>query len=122
MKVNPRYKEVNLEKDRASENSIFAFYQKLTQMRKTCPAIIDGDLTFYLEEHPHVIMYTRQCARQTLLVIANRSHESPAVELPQELKDYAWKRILTNREDTVPSLEGGRDWLPWEVEVYSLDI
>ena len=30
-----------------------------------------------------------------------------------------WKRILTNREDSVPSME--RDtWMPWEAEIYEL--
>ena len=121
IKVNPRSKEINLEADRASEDSIFAFYQKLIEMRKTCPAIIDGDLTFLLEEHEQVIMYLRRCARQTLLVIANQSDLALPVQIPEELKKNKWVRILSNRLDTAPSLNGQRDWLPWEAEIYTLD-
>lgn len=122
LKVNPRYTEINLEADLASPDSIFAYYQKLTQMRKTCPAIIDGDLQFYLNDHPNVIMYTRRCARQTLLIIANKSDNTLPIQIPQELKQYKWKRLLTNREASVPSMEEGRQWLPWEAEVYTIEI
>jgi len=119
IKVNPNYKEINLEADRASEDSIFAYYQKLTTMRKEHPAIIEGDLEFFLTDHPKVLMYTRKCLRETLLIIANYSDEATAVELPAELQTMQWKRILTNREDTVPSLDGRNTWLPWEAEVYT---
>ena len=121
LKVNPRYTEINLEADRNSPDSIFAFYQKLTTMRKTCPAIIDGDLQFYLHDHPQVILYTRRCARQTLLVIANKSDLTLPVQIPEELKQFSWKRLLSNREDTVPSMAGSRQWLPWEAEIYTIE-
>ena len=118
MKLNPKYTQINLEADRKSPDSIFAYYQKLIQMRKECPAILDGDLQFYLEEHPNVLMYTRRCARQALLVIANKGDEPAAVQLPEELKARKWERILTNYEDTAPSVDGRETWLPWEAEVY----
>ena len=118
MKVNPSYRKINLAADRNSVDSIFAFYQKLIAMRKEHPAILDGDLQFYLQDHPNVILYTRRCARQLLLVIANKSDAAAAVELPEELKRYQWELILTNYPDTAPSLERSQ-WLPWECEVYS---
>ena len=121
IKVNPQYPQINLEADRACADSIFAFYQKLTDMRKTCPAILDGDLTFLLEDHPQVIMYLRRCTRQTLLVIANKSNCTLPVQYPELLRQNTWKRILTNRDDTTPSLTGSREWLPWETEIYELE-
>ena len=69
-------------------------------------------------DHPNVILYTRHCARQLLMVIANKSDEAAVVELPEELERYQWDRILTNYPDTIPSLERSR-WLPWECEVYT---
>lgn len=64
-----------------------------------------------------VLMYTRSCEKQTLLVIANKSNLPAKAELPAELRGK-WKRLLSNRSETTPSLEGGRDWLPWETEIY----
>lgn len=120
IKVNPRYEEINLEADRKSEDSIFAFYQKLIQMRKEDPAIVDGDLRFYLEDHKEIIMYTRSCARETLLIVANYSGDPVALTLPEELRGSLWNRLLTNKKDTAPAIAEGRALLPWEVEIYEL--
>lgn len=119
MKLNPRYTEINLEADRASDDSIFAYYQKLTAMRKAHPAIIEGDLQFFMESHPQLLVYTRQCEQETLLVIANYSGEKAALTLPCVLKNASWKRILSNTEGR-PALAGRDDLAPWEVEVYKM--
>jgi len=120
IKVNPRYTEINLEADRNSSDSIFAYYQKLIEMRKTCPAVLDGGLEFLLDDHPQIIMYLRSCARQTLLVVANLSGETVDVQWPAQVAEHSWRRILTNRDETIPSMEGRKEWLPWEAEIYTL--
>ena len=94
--------------------------KKLLQLRKDNPAIYDGDLKFLLEDSDKMIVYLRRCAAQTLLIICNKSDDEVAVELPAEVADKKWQRILTNRDATTPSLEGGRKWLPWEAEIYEL--
>jgi len=119
IKINPRYTEINLEADRKDPDSIFAYYQKLIAMRKTEPAIIDGLFQMLLPEHPEVVMYLRRCTRQTLLIIANFSDNENKVELPEEVTARKWQRLLTNRENTTPSLER-ETWLPWEAEIYEL--
>ncbi len=120
IKVNPKYKEINLEADRASEDSIFAFYQELIKMRREDPAIIEGDLTFYLDGHEDIIMYSRACAAQTLLVVANYSGKTVKLDIPKEIKERRWARKLTNKKDTLSSLDSIRDLQPWEVEIYEL--
>ena len=122
MKVNPRYKEINLEADLKAPDSIFNYYKKLTRMRKEHPAIVDGELEFLLSDHPSLIVYTRKCARETLLVIANYSEASVSEAMPEFVANHEWKRELTNYEGTVPALSGANEWLPWQVEVYSLAI
>ena len=118
IKVNSNYLEINLEKDRKDPQSVFAYYQKLIGLRKVHPVMIYGSLQFFLEEHPSVIMYLRSDEREKMLVIANMSDEPAEVELPAEVAEGAWTRILTNREETAPSVEGRQTWLPWEAEVY----
>ena len=120
IKVNPKYKSINLQADRSDPNSIFAFYQELTRMRREDPAIIDGDLTFLLSEDENILMYLRKCARQTLLVIANYSPNTVGFETPEEVAAHTWTRRLHNKGDILPSLESKRELLPWEVEIYEL--
>lgn len=120
LKLNPEYKEINLKKDRKSKGSIFAYYQKLIRLRRELPAITEGNLEFFLKDHPSVIMYTRRCEGDSLLIIANKSSEKVSVEIPDELKSYRVERVLTNYESSTPSLEGRLEWLPWECEVYKL--
>ncbi len=121
LKPNLNYQELNLETDRAAgEQSVFAWYQKLIRMRKTEPAILDGDMQFWLEDHPQVLMYTRSCPEQTMLVIANKSGEQSTLQLPEALAGKQWKRLLANRTDLEASLDRPRALAPWEVEVYSM--
>jgi len=120
IKVNPKYSQINLAADRRSPDSIFSYYQKLIALRREHPAIVEGDLKFYLEEHPQVFLYTRSCDKETLLVIANKSNSPADVQLPDALTGN-WQRILTNLDGTVPSLDGRAQWLPWETEVYILN-
>ena len=120
IKVNPKYKEINLEKDLNSENSIFKYYKKLIAMREDCPAIIDGELEFLCEDSDQIVAYTRSCIRQNLLVVANYSDKPAKFELPDNLKDFVWKRILQNYDDSTPSLDCDRELAPYEVEVYEI--
>ena len=118
IKVNPRYTEINYEADRKDPDSIFAYYQKLIAMRKDNPAILDGDLQFFLEEHPQMVVYTRQCARQKLLVVANFSNDTVTEALPAVITGRKWSRLLCNY-DTAPTVET-QVWQPWQAEIYEL--
>ncbi|MBQ9069739.1 MAG: alpha-glucosidase [Clostridia bacterium] len=120
IKVNPKYTEINLEKDLATNDSIFAFYRELTKMRRENPAIIDGKLEFLCEESPDVIAYLRECEEQTLLIIANYSKNTVKFNSPEKVALGKWQRILTNKNNTLPSLEKTRSLLPFEVEIYEL--
>ena len=121
IKVNPRYPEINYAADRASKDSIFDYYKKLTALRKTHPAIVDGKFRFLLFEHPQVVMFLRECARETLLIIANFSNDKVQIELPKDVTDYRWTRLVTNLENLAPSVSGRDAWQPWEAEIYELD-
>ena len=118
IKVNPKYTDINLEADRSSEDSIFDFYKKLIEMRKTNPAIVEGDLEFLLEDHESILCYLRRSPEQSLLVVANYCGNNVKFDMPHELCDGKWERLLTNKKDTVPSVLGSRELLPWEVEIY----
>lgn len=120
IKVNPNYKEINLAADRAREDSIFAYYQALIRMRSEHPAIIDGDLRFYLEEDENLVVYRRKCARETLLVLVNLSGNERSLTLPEEILNHSWKTLLSNQKAVTP-LEEKQTLSPWEAVVLSLE-
>ena len=64
-----------------------------------------------------MLVYTRSCEAQTLLVVANYSGEKASVSLPCVLANGKWERILTNTEGR-PAVFGRGELAPWEVEVY----
>ena len=118
LKLNPSYTEINLERDMNSETSIFAYYKELISLRSKHPAIINGNLRFYICSDERVIMYTRKCDDETLLIIANYCSDAVSVEIPDELKRFNYERILTNYKYLAPSVDGRIVWQPWECEVY----
>ena len=120
IKVNPVYPEINLEKDRVSEDSVFDFYRELIKMRRENPAIVEGNLAFLLDGHENIIMYLRRCEKQTLLVIANYSKEVSELEVPECIAAKEWNRLLTNMSNTLPLLSCDRKLLPFETEIYEL--
>ena len=61
--------------------------------------------------------YTRTCAEETLLVVANKSDRTAALHLPEPIRSAHWRRILTDLETPQPALERA-SLEPWEAEVY----
>ncbi len=120
IRVNPRYTEVNYKADRASKDSIFDFYKQLTAIRRTHPAIVDGNFKFLMFDHEKMVVYLRKCARETVLVIANFSNDKVKIELPEEITGFKWNRILTNYQKGEPSILRSGNWEPWEAEIYTL--
>ncbi len=119
LKVNPRYTEINLKKDLASPDSIFRHYRALADLRKVHPAIIHGNLNFYLESDEDVIVYTRVCKEETLLVIANKSSGEREITLPEALVSGNSKVLLSNLKTENP-LKEQMKLAPWEAIVYQL--
>ena len=118
LKVNPKYTQINLEADRQSADSIFAYYQKLIGLRKTQPAILDGDLKFYYEDSEQLLVYTRSCARQTLLIVANKADAPAEFTLPEALRANTWKAVLGNYGDSPADI--AETYRPWECIIYEL--
>ena len=115
--INPNYTEINLEKDKASEDSVFYYYKELISLRKTRPALIEGKLQFYLEDHPQIVCYSRICDNDRILVIANFSGEEASFSLPQELVNEDLTPILSN-VNSFFNPKTGKTLAPWETCVY----
>ena len=140
IKVNPNYREINVSSDRASSDSLFAFYQKLIALRKEETALVAGHFGMYLKEDPHFVVITRTLGHAALLLIANPTNEKAVLSLPEELRRNMREEQQDERRAAFPADEevgesgclqellssypgASRDsaegeYLPWEARLY----
>ena len=122
LKVNPNYPHINVEQALADPNSVFYYYQKLIQLRKTIPAVIYGRYDLILPEHEQIYAFTRTLEKIKLVVILNFSGQTPEFELPGEIGHRSATRLIGNYP-VVPGETIRRFVLhPWEARVYHLTI
>ena len=96
LNVNPNYKQINVQAQVNDEDSVLAFYKKLTRLRKSeeyKETIVYSQLIPYLEEEKNLIAYFRK-GEKTLLVLANFQKDPRKVQLPAPAK----KVVLNNKE------------------------
>lgn len=80
IEMNPRYRDINVEQDLQQENSIFAHYQKLIQLRKDFDIITTGEFKLRLKDHSQLFVYERLSEGERLLVLCNFSKEHVTVD------------------------------------------
>jgi oligo-1,6-glucosidase len=85
LKVNPNYPEINAAQALADPNSIFYYYKKLIQLRKTHPAVVYGAYELILPEHAQSYAFTRTFEDERLLIVLNFGHEPAAFDLPENI-------------------------------------
>ncbi|OCA85890.1 glucohydrolase [Bacillus sp. FJAT-27225] len=117
IKVNPNYKDINVEQALKDQNSIFYFYKKLISLRKSHPVFVYGDYKPLLEELEEVYIYERKYEQESLLYIGNFSATPQEVNLESDYNVHGAKLLLTNyqadgKQDSIIRLK------PYEVRVY----
>ncbi len=73
--LHSRYREINVETDRAAEKSVFRFYQSLLRLRRSHDAFLDGDFRLVSEKSDPYMIYTRSLGDETWAVICNFEKE-----------------------------------------------
>ena len=89
--LHSRFREINVEKDWASERSVYRFYQSLLRLRRDHEAFLDGTFTVISSENDPYMIYTRSGKDETWAVICNFEREQN-IELPFECE----KPLLAN--------------------------
>ena len=85
--VNENYKEINAEAALADQDSVFYYYQKLIQLRKTYPVFSDGSFTLICPKDEKIFAYTRDTKDAHMLVVCNFTEETQEFEIPKEYKE-----------------------------------
>lgn len=93
-----RYKEINVENDRAGGTSIFAEYQKLISLRKNCPALGHGRFV-PMESEQQVVGFKKLHAEGNYFIYANMSKENVHVSLSNLPKSTSVKLAYSNYKD-----------------------
>ncbi|MEW9669421.1 alpha-glucosidase [Ammoniphilus sp. 3BR4] len=120
LKVNPNYKEINVQKALQEPDSIYHYYKKLIQLRKLFPVAVYGTYDLILEDHEYIYSYTRTLNNEMLLIITNLSKEEAIFELPANIVGKSRQLLISNY-----SIEAEEDiqeitLRPYEARVYLL--
>jgi glycosidase len=109
--INSNYREINAEKDLASEKSIYRFYQKLLEIKKTDKTAIYGETIEYDPDNRKIIMYSRTYEGRRLLIAGNFSGKKTECIIPD---DFA----LTELNIKLTNYDRNRIELVMELEPY----
>jgi oligo-1,6-glucosidase len=96
IKLNPNYTEINAEEQVRREDSVFKYYKKLIELRKTMDIITYGSFELLLPNDADLFVYTRVYKNEKLLVACNFSREERSFTLPEGFNS---KNILIANED-----------------------
>ena len=96
LRVNPNYKTINLEAEKADPDSVFHHYKKLSALRKSeeyKDALVYGDLIPYLPEQKNLIAYFRKGETHTMLILSNFQNAQRMVPLPSPVKQVVCNNL-----------------------------
>lgn len=119
LKVNPNYKEINVEKQRQDVNSIFNFYRKLIQLRREHQVFIYGSYQLVMEKDPQVYAYVRTLDGSKMIVICNIS-DKPAKFSESGMTLNSKNMLLSNYQVAEQANLEQVDLRPYETRVYKI--
>ena len=83
LKINPNYTQINAEAAMADPDSVFHYYKKLIELRKTIPEFRHGRFYLLEAQDERVFAYTRDTRTGHMLVICNFSGDEVPFEVPE---------------------------------------
>ncbi|ANF32432.1 glucohydrolase [Leifsonia xyli] len=112
--ANPNAREINAEAEVADDDSVFAHYRALIDLRHRSEVVARGDYTLVLPEHPQIFAYTRMLGDEALLVLANLTGDEATFD-PAELPGWSdAEPVLSNLDGSAAARGVLR---PWEAVV-----
>jgi oligo-1,6-glucosidase len=122
IKVNPNYKEINVEESLKKSDSILNYYKKLIKLRKNNLVFVYGYYQPILENDPQIFAYFRELDEDRILVILNFSGESAKFTLDTTIKekisDNISELLISNYKVDQESSIGEMYLRPYEVRIY----
>lgn len=101
--INPNYKEINVEKDLNSVRSIYRYYQKLLEIKKTNDIAIYGETEEFDHDNKKVMAFSRILDGKKLFICGNFTNKNVAFQLPDWLANC---QVLLNNYDSAGIKDG----------------
>ncbi|UYZ21776.1 glycoside hydrolase family 13 protein [Mesobacillus jeotgali] len=121
IKVNPNYKEINVEQALADPDSVFFFYKKLIQLRKENEVMVYGDFETYLDDHLEIYAYTRELDNERWLIVLNISEQKSILELSSDTDFVVKELLLANYEVADKENIDSVELQPYEARIYRVE-
>ncbi|KKK37164.1 oligo-1,6-glucosidase [Mesobacillus campisalis] len=118
--VNPNYRDINAEQAIADEDSVYHYYRRLIQLRKSYDVIVYGEYDLVDPEHPEIFSYKRTMKGQTLLVICNFYGKENKFEWPNEMNLNDARLLISNYAEQEGEELQRVSLKPYEARVYLL--
>jgi len=106
MPLNPNHTEINAEAALADPDSVFHYYRKLIELRKSKDVFRSGSFTLLCPEDENIFAYTRDTEKEHLLVVCNFTDKTLPFDAPENFRGA--EMILSNYND------GCSELLPYE--------
>ncbi|MEK4825615.1 alpha-glucosidase [Niallia sp. FSL W8-0951] len=118
MGMNPNYLDINVESQKQDPDSIYHFYKKMIDLKKSGPILTYGTFDLVDEENKQVFAYTRTLEDKKMVIISNLSaeeavFENRVVELEHENLLLANYSVEEHEPTTSISLK------PYEARMYT---
>lgn len=114
-RVNPNYKEINVEQALADPESVFYHYQKLIQLRKEHEVMVYGTYQLLFPEDEDLYIYTRTLEEEKWLIVCNFHEKTRKLQYKR-----AGQVMLSNYADT-PAAEKITELRPYEAVIYQME-
>ncbi len=85
--VNENYKEINVKEAHTRYDSIFYFYKRLIELRKTLRVIIDGTFELLNKERDDLLCYVRENGQEKIYLFSNLTDKEVDMPMPIEAEE-----------------------------------
>lgn len=116
LKVNDNYPDINVEEAYADPNSIYHYYKKMIELRKSSETLIYGNYDIIEEEHEMVYAYLRRGDQDTYLIIVNMFETHETFPLP----DFTLEEMVLSNYKVTDELSNHIELRPYEARVYKI--
>ena len=111
--ANPNYKDINVAQQEADPDSILNFYRKAIALRKKLSCVREGNYIEHKKASGKLYVYSRQNARQKILVICSFSPKKTRFTDPKFFPTDTAQLVLCNYDNPDPKV-----LKPYEARVY----
>ncbi|MCG8708712.1 alpha-glucosidase [Brenneria sp. 4F2] len=115
---SPDNKSINVQDTLNDQDSVFYHYQKLIQIRKSYPVVIEGKYELINDTDSDIYGYIRVLDNQKLIVICSFSENKVNYKLPEYLSCGKATLLLSNYSDSPDVITSNVELRPYEALIY----